>query len=112
MIAANSVRALKEECEHKAVFLLPGSCFNYMGPEAEKIDCFVSSRILLCAGQGRTRIVVAVPCINNHTDSWNYDTARIVCEWCKDNDYDAWVEPLAEQYGDKRYFLVTIAWGD
>ncbi len=115
MITADFVRALREECDEaecdEAVFLLPESYFNFMGPEAGRVDSFVSSRILLCAGQGRTRIVVAVPCDDDHSDSWNYDTARIVCEWYRDNGYNAWVDPFIEQYGGHtRYFLATISW--
>ena len=104
MITANSVRALKEERGCEAVFLLPGNCFNYMGPDAEMIDSIITERILFYAGKGRTRIAVGIPCIDNLTDAWNYDTARIVCGWCEDNDYDAWVEPRTEQYGARSTF--------
>ena len=110
MITANFVRALKEEREREAVFLLPENCFNYMGPDAEMIDSIITERILFYAEKGRTRIAVGIPCVSNHTDAWNYDTARIVCGWCEDNDYDAWVEPCTEQYEGKKYFLVTIDW--
>lgn len=75
------------------------------------IDPLITERILFYTGQGRTRITVAVPCIGNHTDAWNYDTARIVCGWYEDSDYDVWVEPHTEQYESKNYFLVTIDWG-
>lgn len=112
IIAADTVRTSREACRDEAVLLLPESYFNCMGPNAEMTDSLINRRILLYAGRGRTRITVAVPCANNHTDAWSYDSARILCRWYQDSGYYAWVDTRIEQYGSKRYFLVTIDWGE
>lgn len=111
IIAADEVRALKEKVRDQTVLLLPeNNCFNCMGPNIETTGALINKRILLSAGQGRTRIFVGVPCANNRTDAWSYDTARILCRWYQDSGYYARVDPRIEQYGSKRYFLVTIDW--
>lgn len=110
IIAADEVRALKEKVRDQIVLLLPDNCFNCMGPNTEMADALINKQILLSAGQGRTRIFVGVPCANNHTDAWSYDTARILCRWYQDSGYYARVDTRIEQYGSKRYFLVMIDW--
>ncbi len=111
-VTANVVRALKREFQDKAVLLIPEECYDAIaGAKTEIIDSLIDKRILFGAGRGNTRITVAVPCLNYHSDSWNYDTARILCRRYSENGYYTRVDPRMEQYGDKKFFLVTIDWG-
>lgn len=109
MISAGYVRALRKATEDRIVFTLPDYLFNAFGP-TDEAEALIDRYILLQSGAGCTDIVIGVPCLADHSDSWNHDTATMLGRMYGESEYAYSVCPTMEHIGDKRFYLLTIRW--
>lgn len=109
MISASQVRASWEENKNRAIFTLPDYYFNAFGP-TEDAENLIDRYIVFRSGAGYVDVVIGVPCLSDHSDAWNFDTARMVGRMYERAEYSCSVYPTAECFGDKRFILLTIRW--
>ena len=109
MICASYVRALRKETKDRIVFTLPESLFNAFGP-TDEAEALIDRYILLRSGAGYTDVVIGVPCLANHSDVWNFDTATMLGRMCGESEYACSICPTMEHIGPKQFYLLTIRW--